>query len=180
MKYKYFEPKVTRAKHDYYTTPRRAVTALLNRVTLAGSIWEPACGAGHIAKYLPGNVIATDLVNRGYGKGGVDFLKHILVVDCIVTNPPFNLAFEFAKHALRCANKKVCLLLPLYFLAHGRTDVTAFLNRQPPRFIFVFSGRLQFGRNGTDYPIGSPFPMGWFVWHKHFNGDTTLKLICKE
>jgi hypothetical protein len=37
---------------------------------------EPACGEGHIAELLDGEVRAYDLIDRGYGVGGIDFLAH--------------------------------------------------------------------------------------------------------
>src|ERR1700759_147425 len=41
-------------------------------------VWEPACGDGGIARPLERGgfrVVGTDLVDRGYGFGGVDFLQ---------------------------------------------------------------------------------------------------------
>ena len=66
---------------------------MLAHETFDGPIWEPACGDGAIARVLERaghRVIATDLIDRGYGEAGVDFLttaepraRHI------VTNPPY-------------------------------------------------------------------------------------------
>ena len=55
-------------------------------------IWEPACGDGAMSRILEAaghTVISTDLVDRGYGRGGHDFLAdHETMADHIVTNPP--------------------------------------------------------------------------------------------
>lgn len=66
-----------RPKEDYYATDPKAVELLLENETFNHSIWECACGEGHIAKVLESNgysVISTDLIDRGYGEGGIDFL----------------------------------------------------------------------------------------------------------
>jgi hypothetical protein len=61
--------------------------------TFEGSIWEPACGDGAISKVLEAagyTVISTDLVDRGYGHGGHDFLKSETPLGRnIITNPPY-------------------------------------------------------------------------------------------
>ena len=41
-----------RAAYEFYPTPPEATLALLSAETFDGSIWEPACGEGHIAKVL--------------------------------------------------------------------------------------------------------------------------------
>ena len=67
-----------RAAYDYYATEPRAVELLLEQEQFASTIWEPACGEGHISKVLIEHgyeVISTDLIDRGFGSGGVDFLS---------------------------------------------------------------------------------------------------------
>ena len=65
--------------HDYYATPPIATEMLCKIETFSKDILEPCCGEGHIAKVLEAhgyNVESMDLIDRGYGKGGVDFLKY--------------------------------------------------------------------------------------------------------
>ena len=72
---------VTPADHDFYPTPPEAVRALLSVEQFDGLIWEPACGDGAIAKELARHdhsVHPTDLIDRGYGIGGLDFLAPTL------------------------------------------------------------------------------------------------------
>jgi hypothetical protein len=64
-------------------------------------------------------VISTDLVDRGYGRGGRDFLAdHETVAEHTVTNPPYSpprgLAAKFVEHALSRIRPggTVCMLLP--------------------------------------------------------------------
>ena len=62
---------------DFHQTPRIATESLLAVETFTGPIWEPACGLGAISSVLEEHghdVVSTDLVERGYGTGRVDFL----------------------------------------------------------------------------------------------------------
>lgn len=82
-----------RAAYEFYPTPPEAVRALLSVESFSGSIWEPACGDGAISKVLEAagyQVISTDLIDRGYGAGGQDFLKSDRpLAKNIITNPPY-------------------------------------------------------------------------------------------
>ena len=82
-----------RARFEYYPTPPEGTRALLSVEAFDGPIWEPACGEGHISKLLTGagyDVVSTDLVRRGFGDGGVDFLQQTEPrAKHIVTNPPY-------------------------------------------------------------------------------------------
>ena len=99
------ETSEARAENDFYATDPIAIEELMKIEKLAQNIWEPACGMGHLAEPLikaGHNVMASDLIDRGYGQGGVDFLKQKgLIYYCdIVTNPPYKLAEEFVRHGL--------------------------------------------------------------------------------
>ena len=84
-----------REANDFYPTPAWVTEALLRHVTLRGPVWEPCCGDGAIARVSESRghlVEATDLGDRGYGRGGVDFFACGAVPDgcrAIVTNPPY-------------------------------------------------------------------------------------------
>jgi hypothetical protein len=97
-----------RQDKDFYPTPAWVTEALLRTVCLPKRIWEPCCGDGAMARVLESHghhVVATDLVDRGYGKGGRDFLMESRLPDgvtAIVTNPPYGgaLARRVVDHAL--------------------------------------------------------------------------------
>ncbi len=82
-----------RAAFEFYPTPPEATRALLSVETFTGSIWEPACGDGAISKVLIEagyQVVSTDLIDRGFGRGGEDFLKSTRpLAKNIITNPPY-------------------------------------------------------------------------------------------
>ena len=177
--------KKERQKEDYYATDPKAVELLLEKETFNHSIWECACGEGHIAKVLENNghtVISTDLIDRGYGVGGIDFLTQTENVGentgDIITNPPYKLALEFVQHALDIVREgnKVAMFLKLTFL-EGQKRKQFFLN-YPPKRIYVFSGRIPCAMNGEfkNYP-SSAIAYAWFIWEKGYKGKPTIDWI---
>ena len=116
----------------YHPTPPRGARALLARESFTGVLWECACGDGAISRILEAagfEVISTDLVDRGYGRGGHDFLAdNATLADHIITNPPYGpargLAAQFVKHALtRIRPGAVCMLLRTNWEAPRRTNI---------------------------------------------------------
>lgn len=117
-----------REKNDYYATEPKAVELLLEQEIFHTYIWEPACGEGHISKVLKAHgykVRSTDLIDRGYGEGEVDFFKEgksETPMD-IITNPPYKYAKEFVEHALDISmdGTKIAMFLKLTFLESKKT-----------------------------------------------------------
>lgn len=169
-----------RAEHDYYATDPRAVRLLLEMETFSDKIWECACGEGHISKVLEQNgyeVLSTDLIDRGYGTGGVDFLTSDCIFDGdIITNPPYKYAIEFVKHALNSISEghKVAMLLRLSFL-EGKSRRVLF-NQYPPKKVYVSSNRILCAKNGDfENSDSSAIAYAWFIWEKGFRGTPILK-----
>lgn len=167
--------------NDYYATEPRAVELLLEQEQFNHIIWEPACGEGHISEVLRLHgyeVISTDLVDRGYGEGGVDFLTAQAKdgeID-IITNPPYTFAKEFVEKALDliAPGRKVAMFLKLTFLeGQGRREL---FHKNPPQTVYVSSARLQCGKNG-DFSGTSMVAYAWFVWRKGHLGPTNIKWI---
>ena len=66
---------------------------------------------------------STDLVDRGYGKGNVDFVACTKQFDGdIITNPPYKFAKEFVEKGLELVpeGRRVFMFLKLQFL-EGKT-----------------------------------------------------------
>ena len=174
-----------RQKHDYYATEPRAIELLLEVEEFSDHIWECACGEGHLSKVLVErgyNVRSTDLIDRGYGEGGVDFLAQSEPFDGdIITNPPYKYASEFVYKALDLIpeGRKVAMFLKLQFL-EGKKRKELFL-KHPPKVIYVSSSRLLCAKNGEFERMraggGSAVAYAWFVWVKGFKGDTIVKWI---
>jgi hypothetical protein len=174
-----------RQKHDYYATEPKAIELLLEVEEFSDHIWECACGEGHLSKVLVErgyNVRSTDLIDRGYGEGGVDFLAQSEPFDGdIITNPPYKYASEFVYKALDLIpeGRKVAMFLKLQFL-EGKKRKELFL-KHPPKVIYVSSSRLLCAKNGEFEQMraggGSAVAYAWFVWVKGFKGDTIVKWI---
>lgn len=169
-------------KHDYYATDPQAVELLLEQEEFCGFTWEPACGEGHISKVLKQHdheVISTDLIYRGYGDGGVDFLAikdaHDFPGD-IITNPPYKFAREFVEKALEIVAdyQKVAMFVKLTFL-EGQARRELF-RQHPPKTVYVSSARLECGKNGV-FNGSSAVAYCWIVWDKGYQGPTELKWI---
>lgn len=157
-----------RAKDDFYPTPDWVGAILIKHHQFNGKIWECACGDGALAEQLAAagyDVVSTDLINRGYGKSGIDFLlESTAIAENIVTNPPFNLAYEFMEHGL-FLGKTLALLLPIRYLAGLKRS--KFYKTNPPCKIVIIPKKIDF------LGIGKPvMEFAWFIWDKSYNGAT--------
>ena len=157
--------KGDREKDDFYPTPPEATMALMDRETFDGNIWECACGNGAMSKVMIDKgykVYSSDLIDRGYGEVGIDFLKADKKVDNIITNPPFNLSTEFTIKALKQANNQVAMLNKLSFLEGLKRRELVFSQKKLKK-IWIFSRRVRFGGNGL-------MAFAWFIFDKNYNG----------
>lgn len=135
---------------------------------------------GHLSKVLEEhghNVKSTDLVYRGYGIGGVDFLSSNEKFDGdIITNPPYKYAKQFVERALESVEDghKVAMFLRVLFL-EGKARRELF-QKYPPKTVYVSSSRIRCAVNG-DFKddTGGAQAYAWFVWEKGYAGDTTIK-----
>lgn len=174
-----------RENHDFYATEPKAMEILLGVETFNENIWECAVGEGHLAEVLKNNgyiVKSTDLIDRGYGIGGVDFLTETEKFDGdIITNPPYKYAYEFIEKAIELISEgnKVAMFLKVQFL-EGKKRKKLF-KKHPPKIIYVSSSRLLCAKNGEFEKMikggGSAVAYAWYVWEKGYKGDTTIKWV---
>lgn len=161
-----------RVANDAYWTPAWCTEALLDRTLMPPRVWEPACGEGHICRVLGRrNIIysATDLVDHGFGRAGVDFLalntaQELLApaFPSIITNPPYKLAEAFIRQALRFMEPEkgrvAMLLRNEYDSAASRRDLfehPAFLKK------LVLTKRPKWSAEDKASPRHN---FAWFVW----------------
>jgi hypothetical protein len=160
---------------DFFPTPPWATRALME-VVLGGpfrSIWEPACGYGHMAEVLReycSTVEATDVFDYGYGQT-FDFLDpdNCEVIDCddwIITNPPFGEKTEaFVLRALELAPIGVAMFVRLQWLESVGRYETIFKDH-PPTCIAFFAERVPLCK-GEWKPDGTTATAYiWLVWIK--------------
>lgn len=175
-----------RASHDYYATDPKAMELLLREEQFSDTVWECACGEGHLSKVLSEHgyeVISTDLIYRGFGSSEpIDFLSETATRfggGCdIITNPPYKHALEFVEQAIDVVRPggKVAMFLKLQFL-EGKSRKQFFLHN-PPKVVYVSSSRLVCALNGEfDKTVSSAVAYAWFVWEKGFQGNSIIKWI---
>ena len=141
-----------RMENDYYATEPKAVELLMDEEKFEGSIWENCCEAGHLSKPMEARgytVVSTDLIDRGFGQGGIDFFECTESLgDNIVTNPPYKFAKEWVVHSLKLLNpgKKLALFLPIQFF-ETQERYPIFKNT-PPKTVYMAVKRLVCGYGG--------------------------------
>lgn len=186
-----------REVNDYYATSPAAIDKLGCVLPIHIKVWECACGEGHLSKRmkeLGHDVLSTDLVDRGYGTGSVDFLNltdadRRMITEWsegrpfdIITNPPYKYATEFILKALELIpdDCRVIMFLKTTFL-EGKERREKLYDVNPPRYVFQFSGRMVCAKNG-DFEsmkhVGSAVAYAWFVFCKHnYAHKTEIKWI---
>lgn len=178
-----------REENDYYATAPDTTKLFLNtfKEDLGESILEPACGEGHLAEvlkeYFPNSdITSTDLVNRGYGVGEIDFINHNFdkKFDTVITNPPFKHAKEFILKGLEVSNKYVIMLCKIQLL-EGINRKEMFFNT-PLKYIYVHTTRQATWKNGEETDSrgkkwATTMCLAWFVWEKGYNEEPIVRWI---
>lgn len=176
-----------REKNDYYATNPHSLEIFLDKlkednIRLHKNIWECACGQGHLSKVLEKNgyiVQSTDIVDRGYGLGNVDFLKQdISFAGDILTNPPFRYAEKFVEKGMNLL-KEGCyliLFLKIQFL-EGQVRKKLF-EKYSPKYVYVNSKRQLCAMNGEfEKYNATAICYCWFIWEKGWKGETIVRWI---
>ena len=181
-----------REENDFYATDPQTLKMFLYEFWKdngfeGGEILEPACGQGHISKTLKEllprfNITSTDLIDRGYGTGGIDFLTYNYgrTFDVVITNPPFSLAKEFIEKGLEVSDKHVIMLCKIQLL-EGIKRKDMFQNT-PLKYVYVHTTRQATWKEGK--PLDSKgkkwattMCLAWFVWDKDYKGEPIIRWI---
>lgn len=156
---------------------------MLNELTFDNNIWEPTVGGGHLAKVLQDKgftVFCSDIVDRGYPNTNIiNFLEFKGKTNGdIIMNPPYKYALEFCEKGVEVINvgHKLAALLKLTFLEGKKRRF--FFEENPPKIVYVFSGRTNCAKNGDfEKNPSSAVCYAWFIWEKGFKGDPIVKWI---
>lgn len=167
-------------KDGFYSTPEDVTWGLLDWLETSGVLashvppgtpfHECCCGDGRMARILAMRhpVIATDLVDRGYGdRHGADCdmtRRAPLRSPVVVTNPPFFGAEAMLEHILDQDFLMVAMVLKTTYY-NTRSHMPLF-RRCPPAFNLGLTWRPDF--RGLGRPVMN---VNWFVWLK---GNTEL------
>jgi len=165
-----------RRDNDAYYTPDWCTEALLSKVSFPGPIWEPAAGQGRMAAVLRqgGYQVVESDIDRA-PEEALDFLGTNAMLGqsrSIVTNPPYNIAHAFVRHALELAlpgGGMVALLLrhefdcakkrrPLFEQAHFQRKLT-------------LTTRPRWMQNTGNSPRHN---FAWYVWDGRHHGPAQL------
>lgn len=176
-----------RNSFDYFPTPPWATRAFCSEILVkrgfihwSHSIWEPACGEGHMAavlqEFVEPVVLATDVFDYGFGYV-TDFLEPGLVLkaDWIITNPPFNAAAEFRRFAEFRSFLGVAFIVRLSWLESQ--ERFALFEKMPPALVAVCSERVPMHRGRWEPAGRSATAYAWVVWHKRHSGPTELTFV---
>lgn len=180
------KPGDKRQAEDFYATCPTAIPPLMQLLGwddgVPRRIWENSCGQGHLSEALTmygHNVLSTDLVDRGYGISGVDFLQPTMFdheqFDGIIMNPPYKHALQFIKKSINIA-PITCAFLRIAFLeSRGRKP---FFETNPPRYVAVFSERARSAKDGDFENIGAAVQCyAWYVWERGYTGDSVIRWL---
>lgn len=163
---------------DYFPTPPWATRALCEHLDQhvgigRQSCWEPAAGAGHMARPLAEYfrlVAASDIAFYGASYPVLDFLEATagdgrpsVQYDWLITNPPFNRAAEFALRGLAVARVGVALMVRTVFLEGGARWRELF-QPHPPTWVLQFSERAPMIKGRLDRAASSATAYCWVVW----------------
>ncbi len=179
---------VLRPADDFYPTPPEAVRPLLRRwgahwKRCGGAVWEPACGDGAIARLFAAagfDVTATNLADHGYGHVGLNFLAaRQALAPVLVTNPPYNIATDFARHALGLGCRWVALLLTVNFLAGGASR-DGLLEGCGLRAVHPFMGRLTLAPKDSGIVKGGRIDFCWYIWQRGWTGAASIERFPVE
>jgi len=169
-----------RRAHDLFCTPPWATRALVQRVLRERfgyfghpdqqTVWEPACGLGHMAEALREytSVWATDKYSSGYEDLKTDFLlfKKFDIFDWIITNPPFLDKTEaFVLRALQLAQVGVAMFVRLQWL-EGCGRYSRIFSKHPPTLIAFFAERVNLCKGRWDPDGTTATAYVWLVWVK--------------
>jgi len=150
------KPPLSRKYSDDFQTPPVALKPLIPFLKKDWIIWEPAEGRGNLTKALRElgfKVIGTDI------KSGHDFLKwQPEKFDCIVTNPPYTLRYEFIKRCYELG-KPWAMLMTLTTLEGRRQELFEKYGIE----LLLLNKRVNF-ETPSGKGSGAWFPVAWFCW----------------
>ena len=155
-----------------------------NKIFITGN-----CGLGSISDELikqGHDVLSTDLIDRGYGEGNIDFLKLTKealrpewkdYMKCIVTNPPYKYATECVEKALELLDDDgICIMfLKTTFLeTKGRQ---ALFKKHKLKYVWQYVNRQGCGKNTRIFKNGGAAAYAMFIWDKSYEGLPELDWI---
>jgi len=160
-----------RSDDDWYIEPEWVSARLFEAEQFDGAVWDPACGSGRIcesARAAGHTILHSDITDRGYRGLGLptvvrDFLDMDTRADNIVSNPPFDIARQFAEHACRLALRKSAIVFPT-----ARLNAARWLQDLPLRRVWLLTPRPSMPPGSVimrgEKPGGGKMDFCWLVF----------------
>ena len=169
--------------NDQYFTASEVTRLLLDKVDIKGVVFEPCAGEGHIAAQFPNRCFTNDIDTNLRKHDGVyhdyfldatkeqswEQLTYSNRIDWVITNPPFNKAFDILQHSWNNCTTGVAFLLRLSFLEPTKKRGQWLEDNADQMFkIIPVNPRVRFRQdtNGSD-----SVTVAWFIWRKDFSWD---------
>lgn len=145
---------------DRCQTPAYALDPLLPYLQQQWRLWEPAAGDGLLVEALYDSGFKT--VHAGDILTGQNFFDvEPPAFDCLITNPPYSIKYQWIEHCY-ALNKPFALLLPVETL--GAKTAQVFFREHGIEVIFM-DRRVNFKMPNMGYEgNGAQFPVAWFTW----------------
>ena len=160
---------------DACQTPAYAIDPLLPYLSQFNRIWEPACGEGLLVEALLDSKI--DVFGSDIIEGNNFFDFEAAEWDCIVTNPPYSIKFQWMA---RCyaLGKPFALLMPVETLG-AKTSQELF--EKFGMEIMLLDKRVNFKMPNKGWDSGgAQFPTAWFTWKLNLPSQITYGKISYE
>jgi hypothetical protein len=177
-----------RKPSEFYETPAWVTEAVVPYLR-GGPIWEPAAGGGTMLKVLRTRFLSfgSDIEPAAHGIHELDFLaadtRACTPKSCgaIVTNPPYSMAPEFCRHALKMMGPvagQVAMLLRVDFDS-GKTRRDLFQDNPAWAKKIVLLDRIEWfepepGKGGPSENHA------WYLWDFQHKGDPAIRYATKQ
>lgn len=162
----------TPQRMDACQTPAYALDPLLSYLPRNWIIWEPAAGEGNIVEALFDSgfksVVSTDLIRQ---ENFFEFEPDRW--DCIVTNPPFSIHFEWLERCYKLG-QPFALLLKVDIL--GTRTAQELFDQHGIEVIFV-NPRINFKMPNKGWDSAAQFSTAWFTYGLNIGQQMTFARI---
>jgi len=175
-----------RDKAEHYVEPHWCSERLFQVEQFKDSIWDPCCGFGRIpeAATRAGLIgLGSDIVNRGWHgqKTELDFLQTAAPwSENIVSNPPFNIAGRFIRHAIDLPYVvKVAMIFPT-----ARLNAAHWIKDMPLARVWLMTPRPSMPPGHViaagKKPQGGKMDFCWLVFTKGRIGPADLRWLRRD
>lgn len=174
-----------REANEHYVEPEWCSERLFAEEPFQDNIWDPCCGFGRIvisAKKAGLHASGSDLIDRGWDSSltPFDFLSsELIIAPNIVCNPPFDIAPQFALHALKLASRKVAMIFPT-----ARLNAAHWLQGTPLMRVWLMTPRPSMPPGHTITagmkPGGGKMDYCWIVFQHGFVGTPEIKWLRRD